>query len=333
MIAFLLKRVLGAVPVMLLVSAVVYTLLHLAPGDPASLLLPEDATDADVAAVRHTWGLDQPIYIQYFYFLRNAIGGNLGRSFRYARPVTQLMLERVPATIELSIFALAIALIIAIPIGVMAGAKPDSMADNAGSTLGLFGISMPSFWFGIMLILLFAGVFHLFPSAGRSSYGVAGQSLTGFYFFDSLISGNWPAVADAFQHILLPALTLGCGMEGIIMRLTRSSVLEASRDDHVVVARAKGLMSRVVLRRHVLRSALIPVVTIAGLELGRVLSESVITETVFAWPGVGNLLISAVSARDYPLVTGIVLLFAATFVVLNLFVDLVYAVADPRIRL
>ncbi|MFI5266103.1 MAG: ABC transporter permease [Chloroflexota bacterium] len=331
--AFLVKRVLGAVPVMLLVSAVVYTLLHLAPGDPASLLLPEDATDADVAAVRHTWGLDQPIYVQYFYFLRNAVTGNLGRSFRYARPVAQLMVERLPATIELSIFALAIALIIAIPIGVKAGAKPNSFADNAGSTLGLFGISMPSFWFGIMLILLFAGVFHLLPSAGRSSYGVAGQSLTGFYFFDSLISGNWAAVADAFQHVFLPALTLGCGMEGIIMRLTRSSVLEASRDDHVVVARAKGLLSRVVLRRHVLRGALIPVVTIAGLELGRVLSESVITETVFAWPGVGNLLISAVSARDYPLVTGIVLLFAATFVVLNLFVDLVYALADPRIRL
>jgi peptide/nickel transport system permease protein len=331
--AFLLKRGLGAVPVLLLVSALVYSLLHLAPGDPASLLLPEDATDADIAAARHTWGLDQPIWLQYFYFLRNALTGNLGRSFRYARPVVQLMMERVPATLELSLFALVFALAIAIPIGVLAGAKPDSAADNAGSTLGLFGISMPSFWFGIMLILLFAGVFHVLPSAGRSSYGVSGQSLTGFYFFASLFGGRWAAAWDALQHLLLPALTLGCGMEGIIMRLTRSSVLEASRDDHVVVARAKGLMSRLVLRRHVLRSAMIPVVTIAGLELGRVLSESVITETVFAWPGVGNLLITAVSARDYPLVTGIVLLFAAAFVVLNLLVDLVYAAADPRIRL
>jgi peptide/nickel transport system permease protein len=272
------------------------------------------------------------VWVQYLRFLRNAITGNLGRSFRYARPVADLIAERLPATIELSVIAMTIALVIAIPVGVLAGSRPDSTADNVGSTFGLFGISMPSFWFGIMLILVFAGLFHLLPSSGRSAYGVAGQTLTGFYIFDSLVSGNWAGVGDALQHVFLPALTLGCGMEGIIMRLTRSSVVEASRDDHVMVARAKGLVQRVVLRRHVLRSALIPVVTIAGLELGRILSESVITETVFAWPGVGNLLISAVSARDYPLVTGIVLMFAATFVILNLAVDLVYAVADPRIR-
>jgi peptide/nickel transport system permease protein len=225
-----------------------------------------------------------------------------------------------------------IALAIAIPIGTVAGARPNSWSDNTGTTLGLFGISVPSFWSGIMLILIFAGVLHLLPSAGRSTYGVAGPSITGFYILDSLLTGNPAGVGDALGHLALPALALGAGLAGITMRITRSSVLEAGREDFVVVARAKGLIQRTVLRRHVLRNALIPVITIVGLEFGEILANSVIVETVFAWPGVGSLLITGVSSRDYPLVTGLVLLYAIIFVLINLAVDALYAVIDPRIR-
>jgi peptide/nickel transport system permease protein len=329
---YLFRRALGTIPVVLLVTLLVYGLLHLAPGDPASLLLPDDATDADIAEAKRRWGLDQPFLVQYVYFIANAAQGNFGRSFRFAQPVSELIATRLPATIELAFFALIIATLIAIPLGVFAGARPDSAIDNVGTTFGLFGISMPNFWFGIMLILFFAGVLHILPSAGRSEYGVAGQTITGFYFIDSIIVGNWAGVADAFKHVVLPALTLGTALAGIQMRITRSAVLEITREDYVLVARAKGLVNRVVLWRHVLRNALIPIITVVGLELGTLLSGSIIVETVFAWPGVGSLLITGVTSRDYPLVTGIVLMYTIAFVTINLLIDGFYAVADPRIR-
>jgi len=332
MTGYLLRRLLGTIPVVLLITLLVYGLLHLAPGDPASLLLPEDATDADVAEAKARWGLDKPFLVQYVYFIANAAQGNLGRSFRFAQPVTDLIASRLPATLELATFAIIIAVLIALPLGVFAGARPDSATDNVGTMFGLFGISMPNFWFGIMLILIFAGSLHLFPSAGRSEYGVAGQIITGFYFIDSIITGNWSAVADAFKHVMLPAITLGTALAGILMRITRSAVLEIMREDYVLVARAKGLMNRAVLWRHVLRNALIPIVTVVGLELGTLLSGSIIVETVFAWPGVGNLLITGVTSRDYPLVTGIVLMYTIAFVTINLAIDAIYAVVDPRIR-
>jgi ABC-type dipeptide/oligopeptide/nickel transport system permease component len=329
---YFLRRAIGTIPVVLLVTLLVYGLLHLAPGDPASLLLPDDATDADVAEARARWGLDKPFIVQYFYFIGNAVQGNFGRSFRFAQPVSELMATRLPATIELAFFAMLIATLIAIPLGVFAGARPDSPVDNVGTVFGLFGISMPNFWFGIMLILFFAGVLHILPSAGRSEYGVAGQTITGFYFIDSVLTQNWAGVADAFRHVILPALTLGCALAGIQMRITRSAVLEITREDYVLVARAKGLMNRVVLWRHVLRNALIPIITVVGLELGTLLSGSIIVETVFAWPGVGSLLITGVTSRDYPLVTGIVLMYTVAFVSINLVIDGLYAFSDPRIR-
>lgn len=332
MTIYLLRRLLGTIPVLLLVTLLVYGLLHLAPGDPATLLLPESATDADVAEAKARWGLDQPFYVQYFYFLANAVRGDLGRSFRFAQPVSELIASRLPATVELAFFAIVIAIAIAVPLGVFAGARPDSATDNVGTMFGLFGISMPNFWFGIMLILVFAGTLHLFPSAGRSEYGIAGRTITGFYLVDSVLVGNWAGLVDGIKHVILPALTLGTALAGILMRITRSSVLEITREDYVLVARAKGLMNRVVLWRHVLRNALIPIVTVVGLELGTLLSGSIIVETVFAWPGIGNLLITGVTSRDYPLVTGIVLMYTVAFVTINLAIDAIYAVADPRIR-
>lgn len=330
--AYLVRRLLGSIPVVFLISLLIFGLLKAAPGDPITLLVGEQAIDADIAKARAQWGLDQPFFVQYWKFITNAVQGNLGISFRYGRPVGPLILERLPATIELAIFAMAISCLIAIPLGVFAGARPNSWVDNWGTSGGLFGISMPNFWFGIMLILLFAGTLHLLPSAGRSSYGVAGQIITGSYLADSVMQGHWAGAGDALRHLALPALTLGTGLAGILMRITRSSVLEAMHQDYVMVARAKGLTNRVVLWRHVVRNALIPVITVVGLELGQLLSGSIITETVFAWPGVGNLLITGVYARDYPLVTGVVLMYTMAFMLLNLAIDAVYAVVDPRIR-
>jgi peptide/nickel transport system permease protein len=332
MLRYVARRAIGTVPVLVLVTFLVFSLIHLAPGDPVSILLSEDATPADIERVREKWGLNDPMPVQYVRFLGNALTGDLGRSFRFQEPVARLIMERLPATLELAVAALIVAVVIAIPIGVVAGWRPNSWYDNFGTVFGLFGVSMPNFWFGIMLILLFAGVFHLLPSAGRSEFGVAGERITGFYTFDSLITGNWPAVVDSLKFMVLPAITLGTGLAGILMRITRSSVLEVSREDYVTTARAKGNPEHRVLWLHTLRNAMIPIVTVVGLELGGLLNGSIIAETVFAWPGIGSLLIQGVTSRDYPLVTGIVLMYTVGFMAINLAVDVLYGVFDPRIR-
>lgn len=329
----LVRRVIGTIPIVLLISLLVFLLIHAAPGDPADMLLSDEASPQDIADARHRWGLDQPIYIQYLRFLLNMLTGNFGTSFRYSDPVMKLIWEHLPATIELAAVSLLIALVLGIPLGVWAGAKPNSWADNFGSVFGFFGISMPSFWFGIMLILVIAGTFNWLPSSGRSTYGIARGSETDFYIVNSLLAANWRAAWDGVRHIIMPAIALGTNMMGIIMRVTRSSVLEIIDEDYVRTARAKGVRERTVLWRHVLRNALIPIVTVVGLELGTLLSGSIIVETVFAWPGSGSLLISAIQARDYPLITGTVITYTIAFVAINFTIDILYAVFDPRIRL
>ena len=285
-----------------------------------------------MAEARARWGLDQPVYIQYLKFLWASLQGDLGMSFRYADPVLLLITERLPATIELAIVSIIIAVIFGVPLGVWAGARPNSWADNFGSLFGFFGVSMPNFWLGIMLILVVAGYFSLLPSAGRDTYGIAGDPITGFYILDSILQRNWVALWDGIKYIIMPATALGTNMMGILMRVTRSSVLEVMHEDYVTTARAKGLSERVVLWHHVLRNALIPIITVVGLELGTLLSGSIIVETVFAWPGSGALLISAITSRDYPLITGTVLMYTMAFVIINFIIDVLYAVIDPRIR-
>jgi ABC-type dipeptide/oligopeptide/nickel transport system permease component len=332
MTTYLVKRLAGTVPVLLLISLLVFLLIHAAPGDPTLMLLGEETNAAEVATARERWGLDRPLYIQYLKFVASTVTGEFGKSFKYAEPVSQVIKTRLPATIELAIFSIIIAIVLAIPLGVWAGSKPNSWLDNVGTTCGLFGISMPSFWLGIMLILLLAGVLNLLPTSGRSTYGVAGAEITGFYLLDSLLQKNWKAVWDGLTHIFMPALALGVNMLGILMRVTRSSVLEVMNEDYVVTARAKGLAEKNIVWRHVTTNALIPVITVVGLELGTLLSGSIIVETVFAWPGSGSLLITALNARDYPLVTGIVLTYTAAFVIINLIIDGLYGIIDPRIR-
>lgn len=332
MVGYLLGRIIATIPVVVLISLLVFLLIHAAPGDPADLLLSEEASPADIADARRRWGLDQPIYIQYLHFLANIASGDLGMSFRYADPVIGLIGERLPATIELAVASMLIAILIGIPLGVWAGAKPNSWADNLGSVFGFFGISMPSFWLGIMLILIISGYLNWLPSSGRSTYGVAQGFETGFYISHSLFTGNMKAAWDGIKYIIMPAIALGTGMMGLIMRVTRSSVLEIMSEDYVRTARAKGLGENSVLWRHVLRNALVPVITVVGLELGTLLSGSIIVETVFAWPGSGSLLISGIQSRDYPLITGTVLTYTIAFVVINFAIDILYALIDPRIR-
>lgn len=332
MAGFLVQRLAGTIPVLLLISLLVFILIHAAPGDPTLMLLGEETNAAEIAKAKERWGLDRPLYIQYFKFLESAAAGEFGKSFKYSEPVIRVIKARLPATIELALFAILIATALAIPIGVWAGAKPNSWLDNVGTTFGLFGISMPSFWLGIMLILLLAGVLNILPTSGRSTYGVAGAEITGFYLLDSVLEKNGPAVWDALTHIFMPALALGVNMLGILMRVTRSSVLEVMNEEYVVAARAKGLAETNVIWRHVTSNALIPVITVVGLELGTLLSGSIIVETVFAWPGSGSLLITALNARDYPLVTGLVMTYTAAFVLINLIIDGLYAIIDPRIR-
>jgi ABC-type dipeptide/oligopeptide/nickel transport system permease component len=332
MASYFAQRLAGPIPVLLLISLLVFLLIHAAPGDPTLLLLGEETNAAEVARAKERWGLDQPLYVQYVKFLKSAAAGDFGKSFKYAEPVINVIKTRLPATIELAVCAIIIATLLAIPLGVWAGSKPNSWVDNLGTTFGLFGISMPSFWLAIMLILLLAGVLNLLPTSGRSTYGIAGPEQSGFYMFDSVMQKNWRAVWDALTHLFLPALALGVNMLGILMRVTRSAILESMNDEYVVTARAKGLAESNVVWRHVTRNALIPVITVVGLELGTLLSGSIIVETVFAWPGSGSLLITALNARDYPLVTGLVMTYTAAFVTINLFIDGLYAIVDPRIR-
>lgn len=332
MTAYLIQRILGTLPVLVVISLLVFLLIHAAPGDPTLMLLGEEATAADVAEAKQRWGLDQPFYVQYLKFLTSAVQGDFGRSFKYAQPVSEVITMRLPATLELALFSVVIAIILAIPLGVWAGSKPNSWVDNLGTTFGLFGISMPSFWLAIMLILFLAGILNILPTSGRSTYGVAGPPITGFYLLDSLMQKNWKAAYDAITHIFMPGLALGVNMLGILMRVTRSSVLEVMNEEYVVTARAKGLAESDVLWHHVTSNALIPVITVVGLELGTLLSGSIIVETVFSWPGSGSLLITALNARDYPLVTGLVMTYTVAFVVINLLIDALYAIVDPRIR-
>jgi len=332
MTSYLTQRLAGTIPVLLLISLLVFLLIHAAPGDPTLLLLGEETNAAEIAKAKARWDLDQPIYVQYLKFVGSASIGEFGKSFKYAEPVVDVIKARLPATIELALFSIVIAIGLAIPLGVWAGSKPNSWLDNVGTTFGLFGISMPSFWLGIMLILLLAGVLNLLPTSGRSTYGIAGPEITGFYLLDSLIQKNGKAAWDALTHIFMPALALGVNMLGILMRITRSSVLDVMNEEYVVTARAKGLAENNIVWRHVTRNALIPVITVVGLELGTLLSGSIIVETVFAWPGSGSLLITALNARDYPLVTGLVMTYTCAFVVINLIIDGLYGVIDPRIR-
>jgi ABC-type dipeptide/oligopeptide/nickel transport system permease component len=300
---FIGRRLAQAVLVVFGVSLVVFFVIRLS-GDPTYLMLPPNATDDDRARFARELGLDRPLPVQYAVFIRRAVAGDFGRSLRYNQPALGLVLERLPATLELAAAALVVSLVVAIPAGVISAVRRNTSADNLTMLGALFGQSMPVFWLGILLILVFSVRLDMFPTSGRGT----------------------------FAHLVLPAITLGLYSTARVTRLVRAGMLEVISQDYVRTAWAKGLAARVVIYKHALRNTLIPVVTIVGLELGTLLGGAVITETVFAWPGVGRLAVTAIFQRDYPVVQAAVCITAIVFVLSNLFVDMIYGWLDPRIR-
>jgi peptide/nickel transport system permease protein len=286
-----------------------------------------------VARVRHEFGLDQPLLNQYWQFISRAVVGDFGRSLKFGEPVIKLVFERLPATVELASMSLLVAILISIPIGTYSAIKRDTLFDHAGTGVALIGVSLPNFWLGIMLIYFLGGQWNLLPVAGRIEYGIEIKPITKLFLVDSLLTANFAGFWSAVQHLLMPAVTLGTALAAIVTRITRSSVLEVMRQDYVTTARAKGLSEGVVIRRHILRNAMITVVTILGLQLGALLNGSVITETVFSYPGIGDLLIQSISVRDYKLTQVLILFFGTIYFVVNLLVDMLYTLIDPRIKL
>ena len=333
-ISLLLTRLAHLVPVLFGVSLLVFMIMHITPGDPIELMMSQagGVTDEQIQSIRAEYGLDKPIYVQYISFVTRAVQGDLGSSFVHKRPVTDVIAARVPATVELTVVALVFSLAIAIPLGVISAAKQYSLLDKGGSVFALFGVSMPGFWLGIVLIIVFGAQLGWLPTSGRLSDGMALESRTGYYLLDSILSGNTHAFIDALRHLILPAITLGAALTAVSMRLTRSSMLDVIRQDYVTFAKAKGLPSTVVIVKHALRNALIPTITLAAVQVGVLLSGNMIVETVFGWPGLGSLAVNAINARNYPLVQGVVLIYAVSYVVLNLVADILCTYLNPRLR-
>ncbi len=302
--SYLARRLVQSVFTLVGVSLVVFLVLRIIPGDPARLLLPEGASPEEITRLRTKLGLEQALPIQYLIFLRDAVRGDFGRSYQYDEPALGIVLEKVPATAELTVYALLFAILVAVPIGVLAATRRQTVFDYGTMGFAFLGQSMPSFWLGIMLILVLAVGLRLLPTSGR---------------------GTW-------QHLVMPALTLASFQMALIARLVRSSMLEVLREDYVRTARGKGLPARTVVLRHALRNSIIPVVTVIGLQFGTLLGGAVITETVFNWPGVGKLVVDAIYIRDYPIVQAVLVVSGTAFVLINLLIDLSYSYLDPRIR-
>ncbi|MDZ4165852.1 MAG: nickel ABC transporter permease [Smithellaceae bacterium] len=301
---YIIRRLLIMIPVLLGVSLIIFTMVRVIPGDPAIILAGPHANKEQVDQIRAQLGLDRHPVVQYFSFLGDLVQGDLGTSTRTGLPVTREIMARLPNTVVLALTAITLASLLGVLTGIIAGVKQNSIFDHLSMMIALFGLSMPVFWLGLMLMLLFSIQLGWLPSVG----------------------------ADSWKHLILPAITLGANSTAIIARMTRSSMLEVIRLDYIRTARAKGLTEKLVIWRHALKNALIPVVTVIGLQTGTLLGGAVLTEIVFAWPGIGRLLVEAILSRDYPVVQGLVLLVAVIFIFINLIVDLLYSYLDPRIR-
>ena len=333
MFKFIVKRILMLIPVLIGVSIIVFLIMRVFSPDPAPFVLGQHATIEAANEWREANGLNDPIYIQYFNFIKGVLSGDLGTSYYTKTPVIEEIISRFPATIELAIAAIIFASLIGILLGILAAVKKNTIVDHAGMVIALVGVSMPIFWLGILMIILFAGVLHILPSGGRIDPLLQPFGGSGFYIIDTLLLGDTEALVDALRHIILPALALGMYSMAIIARMTRSSMLETLNQDYIRTARAKGISERKVVSHHALRNAMIPVSTVIGLQLGSLLGGAVLTETVFSWPGIGNYTVQCILKSDFPVVQGVVMLIACTFVLINLIVDIVYAFIDPRIKL
>lgn len=348
MIRFIVRRVLSVIPTLLGVAFIIFMFQRLIPGDPAVAMLGEHATEENVARIRTQFGLDRPIFLdrdalaqgdfsgffdsQFIRYLGRLARLDLGDSIHRRIPVAETLAVRFPATFELAFLSLLIALIVGVPVGIVSAARRNSLLDGVAMIGSLIGVSMPIFWLGLLEMMLFAVFLQWLPSGGRLSSDIQLQAITNFVLIDSLLTNNMPAFVDAVKHILMPAFALATIPMAIIARMTRSSMLDVLQEDYIRTAKAKGLSERKVLVKHALRNALLPVITIIGIQAGTLLSGAVLTETIFSWPGIGKWVFDSILARDYPIVQGATLLIAVIFLVANLLVDLSYALLDPRIR-
>ncbi len=319
---------------MLGVSAIVFVMTLVTPGDPVNIMLGEQqATPEQRQALRKDMGLDLPAPQRFVHFLQNAAVGNFGMSYFHRRPVIEVILERLPATIELTAAALLIGLVLAVPLGVLAAVRKNSWMDRLATVGSLLGISMPGFWFGLLLMLLFGVWMQVLPISGRSDLASQVPVVTQFLTIDALLAWNFTVLGSALRHLAMPALTLGLPMAAVLMRVTRASMLEVLQQDYVTFARAKGLTRARVLFTHALKNALIPTVTMAALEVGSLLGGSMIVETVFGWPGLGRVVVESIFTRNYPLIQAAILLYALTYVLVNFLADLLYTQLNPRVQL
>jgi peptide/nickel transport system permease protein len=333
---YLVKRLFLIVPTLLGVLTLVFFLRFLAPGDPAQLMLGELATPEAVANLRADWGLDRPKLTQYAVYMGKVGHLDFGTSYKSGDPVIKEILARFPATVELSVCAMLIAAIAGVTAGIVAATRRNTLAEYIAMTGSLVGVSMPIFWLGLVLIIVFSVHLHLFPTGTRLDPRIMLEPITGFFLLDGLIYGlrqhDWSFLLSALHHLVLPALALATIPLAVIARVTRSAMLEVLGQDYIRTARAKGLAERIVIWRHALRNALLPVITIIGIQFGYNLAGAVLTENIFAWPGLGNWLYNAVLARDYLAIQGGVAFVSVAFILINLLVDVLYACLNPRIR-
>jgi len=332
MLKFVVRRLLLLIPILIGLSILVFIWIRALPGGPAQALLGERATPETIAQIERQYGLDEPVYVQYLKYIKRTVHFDFGVSTQSRRPVTEELSERFPATIELALAAMLFSVIFGIPLGFIAGKRYGTWLDHSSLLASLVGISIPIFFLAILLKYVFAVKLGWLPTVGRISVLINIDHPTNFYVIDAILAGDMEALWDVLEHLILPAIALGTIPLAIIARITRAAVLDVQNEDYVRTARAKGLAPGIVDRRHIFRNALLPVATIIGLQTGLLLSGAVLTETVFAWPGMGTWLVNAIDNRDFPVLQGGILFVALVFVLVNLIVDVSYAVINPRIR-
>ncbi len=332
MLRFLIRRLFFLIFIIFGVSILVFVSVRLLPGDPAQVMLGERATPESLANLRIKLGLDKPWFVQYMYYIGNVVQGDLGTSIISNNSVMSDILKKFPATIELAFGSMIIATLVGVSAGILAAVYRNSWIDNIVMVGALTGVSMPIFWLGLILMLIFSSYLELLPLSGRMDITSDIDSVTNFYLIDTLLKGDFEAFGDVVKHLILPSITLSTVPTAIIARMTRASMLEVLSQDYIKTAYAKGVKKSKVVLHHGLRNALIPIVTITGLQLGMLLSGAVLTESVFSWNGLGSYVVNAVGSRDFPVIQGCVLVFAITFVLINLLVDLSYFIIDPRVR-
>lgn len=330
---FIVRRILYLIPVLIGVTLITFALSHLVPGDPARLIVGQRASEETLERVREELGLNKPVPVQYISYMKDLARGNLGTSIRSQRPVIQDLRERFPASFELTSLALLFCLIVAVPLGVVCAVKRNKPVDHMIRVFALFGVSMPVFWWGLILLLLFYVILGWLPGPGRIALDIAAPAgPTGMYLLDSLIAGDWQAFGSALSHIILPAFCLSYVYLAIMTRMVRSSMLEVLNQEYIRTARANGLSEWAIVVRHGLRNALVPTVTILGLSFGELIGGAILTEAIFAWPGLGSYLVESIGFLDFPSIMGFTILICVIYVMVNLLVDIAYGLLDPQIR-